>query len=102
MFTLRGFVKRGLLDAVGRQPDYWVILNAAGWMDKGVLTVDDLEEIQAAIDAQYAEPETEEPETGQETETEQNTEPEETESEGTEPEETEPEETEPEETEPPV
>ena len=50
MFAFRDFVRRGLLDAVGKQPDYWVILNAAGWLDKGVLTEVDLAEIQAAID----------------------------------------------------
>ena len=50
MFSLRGFIKRGLLDAVGKQPDYWVILNAAGWLEKGVLTEEDLAEIQTAIE----------------------------------------------------
>lgn len=57
MFSMRNFVKRGLLAAVGKQPDFWVILNAAGWADKGILVPADLEEIQAAIDAQYAAPE---------------------------------------------
>lgn len=51
IFSFRNFIRCGLLDAVGRQADYWVILNAAGWMEKGVLTEDDLAEIQAAIDA---------------------------------------------------
>ena len=59
-FTLSGFIKRGLLAAVGRMADYQIILNAAGWLEKGVLTEDDLMEIQAAIDAQYV---VEEPET---------------------------------------
>ena len=57
MFSMRNFVKRGLLAAVGKQPDFWVILNAAGWADKGILVPADLEEIQAAIDAQNAAPE---------------------------------------------
>ena len=59
-FTLSGFIKRGLLAAVGRMADYQIILNAAGWLEKGVLTEADLIEIQAAIDAQYVvyEPET--------------------------------------------
>lgn len=59
-FTLSGFIKRGLLAAVGRMADYQIILNAAGWLEKGVLTEADLMEIQAAIDAQYVgeEPET--------------------------------------------
>ena len=54
MFSFRDFIRRGLLDSVGQQPDYWVILNAAGWLDKGVLTEADLAEIQAAIDAKNA------------------------------------------------
>lgn len=54
MFSMRYFVKRGLLAAVGKQPDFWVILNSAGWADKGVLVEDDLAEIQEAIDAQAA------------------------------------------------
>ena len=58
MFTLRGFVKKGLLDAVGKMADYQVILNAAGWHEKGVLSEDDLAEINAKIDAQYVIPET--------------------------------------------
>ena len=60
MFTLRGFVKKGLLDAVGKMADYQVILNAAGWHEKGVLSEDDLAEINVKIDAQYAQPEAEE------------------------------------------
>lgn len=61
-FTLRGFIKRGLLSAVGKMADYQIILNAAGWLEKGVLSEDDLMEIQAAIDAQY--PQTDEPAEG--------------------------------------
>lgn len=53
MFSFREFVKQGFLRAVGYQPDYWIMLNAAGYADRGVLSVDDLAEIQAAIDAQY-------------------------------------------------
>lgn len=63
-FTLSGFIKRGLLAAVGRMADYQIILNAAGWLEKGVLTEADLMEIQVAIDAQYV---VEEPETVEET-----------------------------------
>lgn len=51
MFSLREFVKKGLLGAVGKMADYQIILNAAGWLEKGVLTEDDLAEIEAAIDA---------------------------------------------------
>lgn len=60
MFTLKKFIKRGLLDAIGKMEDYQVILNAAGWQEKGVLTKTDLAEIEAAIDAQYAVATTEE------------------------------------------
>lgn len=65
MFNFREFVKNGFLGAIGRQPDYWIILNAAGYANNGVLTMDDLQEIQTAIDAQYIVPEepTEEVET---------------------------------------
>ena len=63
-FTLSGFIKRGLLAAVGRMADYQIILNAAGWLEKGVLTEADLMSIQAAIDAHYI---VEEPETVEET-----------------------------------
>ena len=53
IFTQRGFLKKGFLDAVGNMPDYWVRLNANGWCDKGVLTLDDLAEINAKIEAQH-------------------------------------------------
>lgn len=53
MFSLKEFVKSGLLKAVGKMADYQVILNAAGWLEKGVLTEDDLAEIDKAISAQY-------------------------------------------------
>ena len=54
MFNFGSFVKRGLLDAVGKMADYQVILNAAGWHEKGVLDADDLMEIQIAVEKQYA------------------------------------------------
>ena len=53
MFSFKDFVKSGFLRAVGRMADYQIILNAAGWLGKGVLTEDDLAEIQTAIKAQY-------------------------------------------------
>ena len=59
-FTLKNYIKRGLIAAVGKMADYQIILNSAGWMEKGVLDESDLMEIQAAIDAQYV---VEEPET---------------------------------------
>ena len=56
MFSLKDFIKKGLLDAVGKMADYQVILNAAGWHEKGVLTEEDLAEIQALIDAKNVTP----------------------------------------------
>lgn len=53
MFSLKNFIKRGLLNAVGKMADYQVILNAVGWYEKGVLLDEDLAEIQLAIEAQY-------------------------------------------------
>ena len=50
MFSLRTFVMKGLLNAVGKMADYQVILNAMGWYEKGVLLEEDLAEIQAKID----------------------------------------------------
>ena len=50
MFKLRDFIKSGFIKAIGKMADYQIILNAAGWYDKGVLTEEDLAEIQAAID----------------------------------------------------
>ena len=49
VFSLRDFVKPGLLLAVGKMADYQIILNAASWLEKGVLTEDDLSEIQTAM-----------------------------------------------------
>ena len=53
MFNLKDFIKKGLLDAVGKMADYQVILNATGWHEKGVLFEDDLAEINIKIDDQY-------------------------------------------------
>ena len=53
MFNLRDFIKKGLLDAVGKMADYQVILNATGWYEKNVLVEDDLAEINTKIEAQY-------------------------------------------------
>ena len=60
MFSLREFVKKGFLDAVGKMADYQIILNAAGWHEKGVLTEDDLSEINNAIESSIPEKEKEE------------------------------------------
>ena len=55
MFNLRNFVKSGLLSAIGSLEDFSIILNAAGWHSKGVLTEEDLVEIESLIKAQYPE-----------------------------------------------
>ena len=68
MFDLRIFIKTGLMDAVGKLADYQVILNAAGWHEKGVLTTEDLADIQTAIEAQYVANEPVEKEPGAEEE----------------------------------
>lgn len=57
MFSLREFVKKGFLDAVGKMANYQIILNAAGWHEKGVLTEDDLSEINNAIESYVPEKE---------------------------------------------
>ena len=51
MFNLRDFIYSGLVDAIGKLNDYQVILNAAGWLDKGVLIEEDLVTIQSLITA---------------------------------------------------
>jgi hypothetical protein len=51
MFKLSEFIKKGLLDAIGKMADYQIILNAASWHEKGVLTESDLAEISTAIGA---------------------------------------------------
>ena len=51
MFNLKDFIKEGLIKAVGNMADYQIILNAAGWFDKGVLEETDLAEIQNVINA---------------------------------------------------
>lgn len=53
MFSLKEFIKKGLLNAVGKMADYQVILNAVGWLEKGVLDEADLAEINEKIEAQY-------------------------------------------------
>ena len=59
MFSLRDFVKKGFLDAIGKMADYQIILNAAGWHEKGVLIEDDLSEINQAMENYVPEGETE-------------------------------------------
>ena len=54
MFNLGSFIKSGFIAAVGKMADYQIILNAAGWFEKGVLSEADLAEIQTAIDEKNA------------------------------------------------
>ena len=51
---LHNFVMNALKSAIGSMPDFWVLNNALGWMEKGVLTQSDLMEIQALIDEKNA------------------------------------------------
>lgn len=44
----------GFRSAVGHMADYQVILNANGYYEKGVLTEDDLSELQAMIEEKNA------------------------------------------------
>ena len=54
MFSFSAFIKSGFIAAVGKMADYQIILNAAGWFEKGVLSENDLAEIQSAIDEKNA------------------------------------------------
>lgn len=49
-FSLREFIKKGLLLAIGKKPSYEIILAAASWLDKGVLFEEDLAELQEALE----------------------------------------------------
>ncbi len=54
MFNYRNFLMQGFKSAVGHMADYQVILNANGYYEKGVLTEDDLSELQAMIEEKNA------------------------------------------------
>ena len=54
MFDYRNFLMTGFRSAVGHMADYQVILNANGYYEKGVLTEEDLAELQSMIDAKNA------------------------------------------------
>lgn len=49
MFSLREFIKGGFLQAIGNKPDYEIKLKSADWFAKGVLTEEDLAEIETAM-----------------------------------------------------
>ncbi len=57
-FSFKDCLKNALVQAVGSKPDFEIILAAAKWVEKGVLVEADVEEIQVAIDEQYAVKET--------------------------------------------
>lgn len=50
MFNYREFLMTGFKNAVGKMADYQVIFNANGYYEKGVLTEEDLAELQSMID----------------------------------------------------
>lgn len=50
MFSYREFLMKGFKSAVGSMADFQIILNAGGYFEKGVLTEEDLAELQALID----------------------------------------------------
>lgn len=50
MFNYREFLMRGFKNAIGKQPDYWIIFNANGYFEKGVLQENDLQEIFTLIE----------------------------------------------------
>ncbi len=54
MFNYRNFLMTGFKGAVGKMADYQIILNANGYYEKGVLTEEDLAELQALIDEKNA------------------------------------------------
>lgn len=54
MFNYRNFLMTGFRSAVGHMADYQVILNANGYYEKGVLTEEDLSELQAMIEEKNA------------------------------------------------
>lgn len=63
-FNMHDFIMKGLVAAIGVQSDYWVILEAARWFEKGLLLEDDLAYLEDLIDQKNTpvvepEPETE-------------------------------------------
>ena len=65
-FNMHDFVMKGLIAAIGVQSDYWVILEAARWYEKGILLEEDLQEINDKIDEKNTPVEPELDETAQE------------------------------------
>ena len=53
-FSLHDFLMNGFRAAIGQMPDYKVYVNTVGWFEKGVLTEEDLAEVQELIDKKNA------------------------------------------------
>ena len=66
MFNYREFLMQGFKNAVGKMADYQIIFNANGFFEKGVLTEDDLSELQELINAKNISPEETENENSEE------------------------------------
>lgn len=56
MFSLNDFIMKTLNGMVGNYPDFQVREYATNWYSKGVLTEDNLAEIDVVIENQYIEP----------------------------------------------
>ena len=52
-FNFRDCIKKALIQAIGKKPDFEIVLAAAEWIKIGKMTEIDLAEIQAEIDKQY-------------------------------------------------
>lgn len=59
-FSFRECMKNALIQAIGKKPDYEIIIAAGEWIKLKKMTESDLAEIQAAIDSQYVVEETSE------------------------------------------
>lgn len=57
MFDIKDFVMKTLRGMVGAYPDFQVREYALNWYAKGKLTEEDLEDVDALIEAQYVVPE---------------------------------------------
>lgn len=53
-FSLHDFLMNGFRAAIGQMPNYKVYINTVGWFEKGVLTEEDLAEVQELIDRKNA------------------------------------------------
>ncbi|MBR2366516.1 MAG: hypothetical protein IKC50_05080 [Oscillospiraceae bacterium] len=58
MFDLHAFVLNTIIGMVGKEPEYKVRRYALGWLEKDVLTEEDL----AAVETRFAEPAAQAPE----------------------------------------